>query len=69
MNKKISLAAARINAGFTQKEMAKRLGISMPTYAGYERGKSIMRVDTAKKFSDVVKMPQQDIIFFDSKLH
>lgn len=69
LNTKMSLAAARINAGLTQTEMAKKLGVSLPTYCGYERGKSIMRVDKAEMFSDIVKIPQGNIIFFKNKLH
>lgn len=34
------LKEARINAGFTQKEIADAVGIATTTYNGYERGKS-----------------------------
>lgn len=34
----ISLAAARVNAGFKQREAAHRIGITEKTLGGYERG-------------------------------
>ena len=43
MNKKelkISLAAARVNAGLTQKEFAKACGVSEATVIKWESGKS-----------------------------
>lgn len=36
----ISLAAARVNAGFKQVGAAKKLGISEKTLGGYERGQT-----------------------------
>ncbi|HJD08667.1 MAG TPA: helix-turn-helix domain-containing protein [Candidatus Ligilactobacillus faecavium] len=44
--------------------MADLLGVSLPTYANYENGKTLMRVDTADKFSKIVKIPKQQLIFF-----
>ena len=38
--KKISLKAARVNAGFSQKEAAKTLGISNKTLCSWENGKT-----------------------------
>ena len=52
---KFSLSAARHNVGLSQSEMADLLGISLPTYVSYEHGKTLMRVDTADKFSKIVK--------------
>lgn len=37
---KLSMAAARVNAGFTQKEAAKLLGKSNKTVCSWEKGKS-----------------------------
>lgn len=61
---KFSLSAARHNVGLSQSEMADLLGISLPTYVSYEHGKTLMRVDTADKFSKIVKIPKQQIVFF-----
>lgn len=61
---KFSLSAARHNIGLSQSEMADLLGVSLPTYVSYEHGKTLMRVDTADKFSKIVKIPKQQIVFF-----
>lgn len=61
---KFSLSAARHNVGLSQSEMADLLGISLPTYVSYEHGKTLMRVDTADKFSKIVKIPKHQIVFF-----
>lgn len=61
---KFSLSAARHNVGLSQSEMADLLGVSLPTYVSYEHGKTLMRVDTADKFSKIVKIPKQQIVFF-----
>lgn len=61
---KFSLSAARHNVGLSQSQMAELLGVSLPTYANYENGKTLMRVDTADKFSKIVKIPKQQLIFF-----
>lgn len=37
---RISLEAARVNAGISQKEAAKRLGINVGTLSNWERGVS-----------------------------
>lgn len=36
----ISLAAARVNAGYKQKDAAHKLGITEKTLGGYERGQT-----------------------------
>lgn len=45
MGIKISLAAARVNAGLTQKEAAELANISKKTLSSYERGKRLPKVD------------------------
>ena len=45
INAKISLRAARVNAGFTQKEAADRLLIGTSSLQGYESGKRPPRLD------------------------
>ena len=44
-NSKISLAAARVNAGYTQKEVAKRLNMGERTIQHWESGKNASTVD------------------------
>lgn len=58
---KISLAAARVNAGLTQKEAARQIGLSENTLKRYEAGKGKPRVDTMEKISAVYKYPKEYI--------
>lgn len=44
-NSKISLATARVNAGYTQKEVAERLNIGERTIRRWESGKTAPTVD------------------------
>ena len=59
----ITLKAARVNANFTQKEAAKKLGISKGTLASYEMYSTIPSVDTAKKIADLYGLEVDGIIF------
>lgn len=59
---KISLAAARVNAGLSQKEAAKRLGLSPATLQNYEAGKTVPSWETANKIEAVYNFPL-DFIF------
>lgn len=65
---KFTIKQARQYSGKTQKEMAKELGVALPTYRDYEHGKYFMRMDRAEKFSEIVKIPIESI-FFTIKLH
>lgn len=65
---KFTIKQARQYSGKTQKEMARALGIALPTYRDYEHGKYFMRMDRAEKFSQIVKIPIESI-FFTSELH
>ena len=64
---KITLAAARVNAGLSQDEAAKRLNISKETLSNYERGKSVPNWETAQKMESVYQFPI-DYIFFGEEL-
>ena len=64
---KITLAAARVNAGFSQEEAAIKLNISKETLSNYERGKSVPNWDMVKKIEDVYDFPT-DFIFFGEEL-
>ena len=61
----ITMKAARVNAGLTQKDAAKALGISKGTLSGYEAGKVIPKMDIAKKMATLYGVTNNDIIFFD----
>lgn len=58
-----TIKKARQYSGFTQQEMAKKLGVSTKTYQNYESGKVAMRIDTAKLFSKLTGIELSKIIF------
>lgn len=60
---KFTLKQARNYAGLTQWQVAKKLGIATITYGKYERGENDMKVKTAEKFSKVVGIKFDDLIF------
>lgn len=59
----IIILAARTNVKLTQQEMAEKLGIDRTSYIKYEKGEVSMRMDTATKFSEIVKIPMPYIDF------
>lgn len=59
----ITLKAARVNAGFNQKEAAIMLKISEYTLSNYERGISYPDVPVLKKIEEVYGIKYSDIIF------
>ena len=59
----ITLKAARVNAGLTQKEAAKLLNISKGTLANYELYRTTPGVDTAKKIAALYGLELDGIIF------
>lgn len=63
----ISLAAARVNAGMTQDELARMLKISKQTLVDWERGKSEPKVSQARELSEILSMPLDYIIFLPNK--
>lgn len=66
---KFTLKQARNYAGLTQEEVAKKLGISTLTYSKYERGKSDISAKQAKKFSKLVGIEMDNLIFSDDKAY
>lgn len=55
---KISIKAARVNAGLTQSEAARRLGINPDTLARYEKsGSGKLSLEMLKKMADLYKIP------------
>lgn len=60
----IHLKAARVNAGLTQAEAAKKLGISKNTIVNYEKYKSKPCIEIAQKMAELYKLTVDDIIFF-----
>lgn len=59
----ITLKAARINKGLSQKEAAKKIGISVDTLGNYERGRSFPDVPTIQRIERAYGCLYNDIIF------
>ena len=64
MSIKISIAAARINAGLTQKEVCKTLNISKTTLVSYEKGRTVPDVIMGQKLADLYNIPIDNLKFF-----
>lgn len=65
---KYTIKQARILGGFTQIEMASKLGMSEKTYIQYEKYRKIFRMDTAATFVTLTGLDMSDIIFFENQL-
>ena len=63
---RISLAAARVNAGLTQEDVANRMKIGKRTIINWEKGSSIPSFADVKLLSEIYKIPI-DNIFLPSK--
>ena len=59
----ISLRAARVNAGLTQKEATLKLGISKETLQNYEKGITAPTMQRVDEISELYHYPK-DYIFF-----
>ena len=62
---KITLRAARVNAGLPQKEAAKQLGISQATLQNYENGATVPSWDVVEQIETLYNYPA-NFIFFGS---
>lgn len=58
---KITLKAARVNAGLTLQEAAKKLGIAYQTLSRYENNSGSVRQDMLKKMCELYNMPSEFI--------
>lgn len=63
---KISLAAARVNAGLTQSEVAKVLKVGKQTVGSWEKGTSEPKMSQSRQLSELYKIPL-DYIFLPEK--
>jgi len=59
---KVTLAGARVSKGWTQKELAEKLGVSRETVLKWESGKSEMRLPYLIAFSHITGFSQNDIL-------
>jgi putative transcriptional regulator len=60
---KITLKAARVNKGLTQKEAAEKIGVTKDTISNWERGMSYPDAFTLKTIEQVYGINYNDIIF------
>lgn len=57
----ISLSAARVNAGMTQEEVAKKMGISKNTIVNWEKGKTNLSIADVEMLSNIYQIPKDNI--------
>lgn len=62
---KLSLKAARVNAGFTQKEAARRLNVGHRTLWSWENGKSFPKSSQIDDICELYGVPYDNIKFFN----
>ncbi len=62
----MTLKAARVNAGFSQKKVAEAVGVTPATIYNWEAGKTPITVRMANRLSGLYGVPMDDI-FFDDK--
>ena len=60
---KISMAAARVNAGMTQEELASALHVGKQTVVSWEKGKTSPTVEKAQEFCRVCNVPFDRVSF------
>lgn len=51
------LSACRVQAGYTQKEVAKEIGVSEQTVIRWEQGASSPNMENAQKLSELYQIP------------
>lgn len=59
--KNTKLSKARIDAGITQAQVAREVGITELAYQNYEAGRRVPRVDVAIKIADALGVTVKDI--------
>lgn len=60
---RISLEAARVNAGLLQKDVCQRIGISVATLVNWENGNTMPSVDKAQELASLYGVRLDDINF------
>ena len=63
---KITMKAARVNAGLTQGEVCAELGINKGTLISYEKYRTIPDIAIAKAMAKLYGLSVNDIIFLPS---
>ena len=60
---KITIAAARVNAGKTQAEVAKALHVGKQTVGSWEKGRTSPSVNKAQEFCEFCQIPFDRVSF------
>ena len=60
---KISIKAARVNAGLSQDEASEKLNINRKTLINYEQGKHIPQWNTVLKMVELYGVPVENLVF------
>ena len=64
----ITLEAARVNAGYSQKEAAEKLGVSNTTLLRWEKGVSMPKANQIIAICDLYRIPYDMLIFLPDGL-
>ena len=59
----ITLEAARVNAGMTQKEVAMAMNVDRTTVIRWEKAKKIPNYDESEKLAELYRIPLDNIFF------
>ena len=62
----MTLKAARVNAGLTQTEAAKQLGVTKNTLSNWELGRSFPTVPQIRLIEDLYAIPFAELEFTDT---
>lgn len=57
----ISLAAARVNAGLTQDEVAEKMGLNRATIIAWEKGKKVLKIWELDALCNIYNLTMDDI--------
>lgn len=63
----ITLAAARVNAGLTQDDVARELRVGKQTIVNWEKGISEPKISQGRHLEKLFKIPMDSIIFLPNK--
>lgn len=63
---RITLAAARVNAGLTQDNIAEKMQVSKQTIINWEKGRVIPKPAEFEMFCRICNVPKDNIILFKS---
>ena len=64
---KLSLRAARVNAGFSQKQVAVLLGISNKTLSHWENGDTFPSAEKIERLCEIYNLSYDEINFLPKK--